>query len=262
MGDRNYPGAKTNSGILQFLINRIPLHRRYFELFAGSATLAIAKRRAEYNYISDIDPKVCDALLHKLPAHFLPCYCRPAIECFILNEEKYKAFRAAHPQWGTGHITPFKFQSDDFIYLDPPYPFSSRRYQGKIYRHEMTDEDHAALLKAVKRTAAMVMISTRQNDLYSTALKGWRKETFTVRGRRSTEEEIVYMNYPAPALLHQYDFLGEGYIDRQRIKRKVERFNGKIEELPPYEKHLFIQMLIENDAPAVQHFLSMQYNKR
>jgi len=56
MNIENYPGAKRNSGILQFLINNIPEHTRYIEGFAGSAQLYFAKKPAiEGNCLIEID---------------------------------------------------------------------------------------------------------------------------------------------------------------------------------------------------------------
>jgi hypothetical protein len=139
---------------------------------------------------------------------------------------------------------------------------AARRSPARLYKHEMNDKQHVKLLKTMLPIDANIMISTRQNDLYDEHLKDWRKETFntlTHRGRPATE--IIYMNYPPPAILHQYDYLGEGYIDRQRIKRKVDRFQEKIQALPAYERHLFIQELIKHDQAAVQHFLSVSKQK-
>lgn len=56
---KKYPGAKTGSGMIQFLINHIPHHTRYFELFAGTAALYLAKKPAAIkNVLTDIDIRV------------------------------------------------------------------------------------------------------------------------------------------------------------------------------------------------------------
>lgn len=241
---RNYPGAKSGSGIIQWLINNIPYHLRYYELFAGSAQLYRAKTKAKLSVLADIDQNVVVRLVNETKI----------IECpgnKIITGSFFDVIKDINFQAGV-----------DFIYLDPPYPKSSRRSERPIYNHEMLeDSEHEKLLKLILKLEANVMISTRQNELYDIYLKNWRKKTFDTRGRHGTETEVIYMNYPEPQLLHQYDYLGNDYIDRQRIKRKVVRFYKKIQLLPSLEKHLFIQELINNDLTAVQHFLTITDQK-
>lgn len=246
----NYPGAKTNSGILQFLINRIPHHERYFELFAGSASLYFAKKLALQNVIMDRDEEVYRALGTKLSEgypykyiHETPASSTTELSC-----------RDAQ-QWLWDNTDELRWP--DFIYLDPPYPFLSRRSGKSYYRHEMTNDDHVQLLTTIRTVKAKIMISTRQNDLYDEYLYDWRKDVFKTVDRAGRAEEIIYMNYPVPDLLHQYDYVGQNFSDRQRIRRKVSRFSNKIQDLPPYERHLLIQEMIKEDPAAVKHFLAM-----
>lgn len=234
-----YPGKKSNSGIVQFIINNIPLHTRYFELFAGTGNIHFSKRPADENILSDFDVKQVRYLIDNNRSN----------NTLVIQ----KTFQDL--------IAKTVFTGSDFLYLDPPYPLSSRRNAKKYYRHEMTDEDHVQLLKTVLAMDANIMISTRQNELYELHLKSWRKKLFKTVDRAGACEEIIYMNYPEPPLLQQYDYLGNGYIDRQRIKRKIERFAGKLNELPQYERHLFIQEMIKNDCAAVQHFLTVYAGK-
>jgi hypothetical protein len=64
------------------------------------------------------------------------------------------------------------------------------------------------------------------------------------------------MNYDRPTILHQYDFLGDGKTKRQMVTRKIDRFENKIQELPPYERHLLLQTLIAHSPREAEHFLS------
>lgn len=243
----NYPGAKTNSGILQWLINNIPYHEVYYELFAGSAQLFRNKKSAKESVLSDIDKSVCkelknlklDAIIYNTDArHFLNSF--QEIYCYPIGGKPSLAF----------------------IYLDPPYPKTARRSGKKYYTHEMLEDfEHKHLLQIIKTLPAAIMISTRQNELYDLVLHDWRKETFKTMGRQGVCEEVIYMNYPIPSILHQYDYVGDGYVDRQRIKRKVTRFGNKIHQLPNYERHLFIQELIKNDSAAVKMFLELHHPK-
>lgn len=83
-----------------------------------------------------------------------------------------------------------------FIYCDPPYVRSTRH--GRIYKCEMTDNEHVELLQVLNKHSGPVMISGYESDLYNDILKGWRKEELLAQcegGRQRTE--IIWMNYEA-----------------------------------------------------------------
>lgn len=66
------------------------------------------------------------------------------------------------------------------IYVDPPYVLSTRtaHAQGnKGYRHEMTDDDHAALAERLHAATGMVIISGYDCPLYRDLYASWRMET-------------------------------------------------------------------------------------
>lgn len=241
----NYTGSKAGSGVTQWLINNMPYHEEYYELFAGGHALFRAKKRAKLSVLADIDKRV--------------------------YEELRRLYGTADPQVAVSNADAgemltyikalalvFNVQKQRFVYLDPPYPESSRRSADKVYKHEMlSDEEHREILELIRTVPANIMISTRQNELYDQVLHDWRKDTFDTVDRGGPTTEVIYMNYAPPRFLHQYDHLGAGYVDRQRVSRKVARFNAKINALPPYERHLFIQQLIDNDFAAAAHFLAV-----
>ncbi len=81
-----------------------------------------------------------------------------------------------------------------FIYADPPYPLSTR--SKRIYKHEMSDDDHINLLEALKMHVGPVMISTYKNDLYDELLQDWNIEQLKVQTEMGGNAiETVYMNY-------------------------------------------------------------------
>lgn len=88
-------------------------------------------------------------------------------------------------------------QHDALHYVDPPYlprtrSQKSRRGQLRYhcYRHEMTDEDHVALLELLVELRGMIVLSGYRSDLYDEALAGWRRlerETFADGARPRIE---------------------------------------------------------------------------
>lgn len=84
--------------------------------------------------------------------------------------------------------------SNVFMYLDPPYVFSTRH--GKQYQYEMDNKDHEDFLSTVLKSKAKIMISGYESDLYNEYLKGWKKIYFSSCAERGrSRQEVVWMNY-------------------------------------------------------------------
>lgn len=80
------------------------------------------------------------------------------------------------------------------IYADPPYLLSTRH--GKQYRHEMTRNDHAELLEALKGHKGPVLISGYPSPLYNDLLHGWHVEKREARNQLSAPRtEMLWMNF-------------------------------------------------------------------
>jgi DNA adenine methylase len=59
------------------------------------------------------------------------------------------------------------------FYVDPPY-VKSTRYHENIYDHEMTDEQHIELAKALHNIEGMVVLSGYHSNLYDELYKDWK----------------------------------------------------------------------------------------
>ena len=89
---------------------------------------------------------------------------------------------------------------DTFFYLDPPYlPETRHGNKAATYAHEMTPEDHAALLDVLLPIKGKVMLSGYAAPLYDDKLKGWRREELKTKAHMSNsgEErvEVIWFNY-------------------------------------------------------------------
>lgn len=61
-------------------------------------------------------------------------------------------------------------------YVDPPYLPETRAFDGgRYYRHEMTEQEHIALLELLQDVRGMVVLSGYPSDLYDEHLKGWQR---------------------------------------------------------------------------------------
>ena len=90
-----------------------------------------------------------------------------------------------------------RFRSSNvLIYADPPYVISSRSGGRKQYRHEMTDEDHLALLEALNAHPGPVLLSGYDSPLYNRLLSGWHRETlYTTDQLSRRRDEALWMNF-------------------------------------------------------------------
>lgn len=66
---------------------------------------------------------------------------------------------------------------DSLHYVDPPYPFSTRKIKagGGGYRHEMTDDQHIELAGVVRDLSGFVIVSGYQCPLYDRLYGDWER---------------------------------------------------------------------------------------
>lgn len=82
------------------------------------------------------------------------------------------------------------------IYADPPYVRETNHgRRKKLYRHEMDDADHHALLDALEAHPGPVMLSGYRNAIYDDRLLNWRRvETETQAEKGNTRTECLWLN--------------------------------------------------------------------
>lgn len=93
--------------------------------------------------------------------------------------------------------------ADVLMYADPPYVAATRKEQ-RLYRHEMTDADHAALLDALEAHPGPAALSGYRSALYDDRLPHWRRvETETRAEKGNTRTECLWLN---PALCERLSY--------------------------------------------------------
>jgi DNA adenine methylase len=90
-------------------------------------------------------------------------------------------------------------------YVDPPYVHETRVMRNRTYRHEMTDEEHAHLLDALRKLKGMVVVSGYPTRLYADRLADWHSTSMQARisaGRGGgTRTEVLWINPACRAAL-------------------------------------------------------------
>lgn len=86
--------------------------------------------------------------------------------------------------------------ADTLIYADPPYVRTHNQGERKrLYRHEMDDAGHAALLDALEAHPGPVLLSGYDNPLYSARLASWRRvERETQAEKGNSRIESLWLN--------------------------------------------------------------------
>jgi len=219
-----YPGGK---GVLyKNLINLIPPHDAYIETHLGGGAVIRNKLPASINIGIDIDPAV-----HKkwrsIRAQDLSLICDDAVKVLKrLDLESY-------------------IKKNLFIYADPPYLNCKSRCP---YKYGYTREQHIELLECLLELSSpfcQIMISGYWTELYAGTLKGWHTQTFETMTRGGMATEWVWMNYPTPTRLHDYRYIGRDFRERERIKRKQNRWIKNLKHMPEIERRAMIERIVE-----------------
>ncbi len=92
--------------------------------------------------------------------------------------------------------------SATLFYCDPPYLLETRSVKDH-YRHEMTTDEHRAMLTALSQISGRFLLSGYRNDLYDSfaVQHAWRREDVEVANQMSGAKEkdkrveCVWMNY-------------------------------------------------------------------
>ncbi|MDQ9126915.1 DNA adenine methylase [Serratia fonticola] len=227
-----YLGSKAASGAYQAIISQMPPHDTYIETHLGGGAVMLNKPPALRNIGIDIDPITVEGFNQGNP-DFL--------------DELEERLEIYHDD-AVSMLQHFDFTRSGrtLIYADPPYLLETRTGRAR-YRHEYTVDDHHHLIAVLRTVPANVMISGYPSALYDELLPDWRNIEFQVMTRGGPRTEKLWMNYAQDAA-YSATFAGTDYIDRQRIKRKAERWAGKYRKLPPGERLAIMAELLSIHA--------------
>lgn len=244
-----YPGGK--GLIFRHIINEMPPHRMFVDLFAGGGAVLANKRPALVNVAVDLDGRALQDLAEQLPAGIV-AFDEAAVSSALAmlasvpSTSSTLAVSAERRELAYFYLqvdalellAAFPWRGDELVYADPPYLLETRRQKRDLYRHEFGDEEqHSRLLKLLCGLPCRVMVSGYSSALYDEILSDWRSIQIETRTRGgSPATEWLWMNYAEPERLHDYSWLGDDYRERERIKRKAARWVRRFERLPVLER--------------------------
>jgi DNA adenine methylase len=206
-----YPGGKGKC--FQRIINIFPPHETYIETHLGGGAVLRHKRPALQSIGIDRDERVI--------TYWRKNY--PQLARFI-HADAVKFLRA------------YQFKGGELVYCDPPYVPSTRK-RIHVYRHDLSEADHYLLLETLLALPCLVVISGYESRLYEATLSRWQSISFGVKAHDGVREERLWWNYPPPPRLHDMQYFGDNYRERQNFKRRMERLRRKLSQLTRPEQH-------------------------
>lgn len=214
-----YMGAKSGSGVFQAIVSQMPPHDTYIESHLGSGVVLRAKPPAARSIAIDLD--------HRTLLDFPP---PPGVETVHGHAHD---FLLTFDFAGAGRV---------LVYADPPYVETTRTSRAR-YRKDYTEQDHRDLIEILRGLPCAVILSGYPSALYDELLGDWRCVTFQAMTRGGPRTECLWMNFPAGAV-QWARYAGKGFTDRQRIKRKAERWRLKYRQVPPGERLAILAALL------------------
>lgn len=225
--DGRYPGGKGLSGLWQWIVGQMPPHAVYAEPFAGRAAIARRKAPAIRTWLVEQDSQVV-AWLRKL--HY------PG--AIVIHGDGIRWLERAAAE----------LDEDALVYCDPPYMLDTR-VKRRIYSRELTDREHEQLLDCLLSLRCQVMISGYWSQLYSTKLDGWSASSRSVITRGGTlRTEWLWSNSglrsSPSSVAVEYSELGGDYRERERVARKVRRWQTNYLRMPAHEQSAILRGLV------------------
>lgn len=227
-----YFGGKSGAGVYQQIINRVRPCDTLIIPFAGNCGVTRHIKRPARVLLNDLDQRVTDAW----------------------SSARLDGVEVSH---GDGvQFLSRTLQRPDLgrvvVYCDPPYLGASRRNPKAVYRHEMLDESsHRVFLDTVNLLNVDCLVSCYPHPLYAQQLAHWQRVEFTAQTRRGPATEWLFFNYPPPTVLHDDQYAGANYREREYVRRKEQRWLKKWEDLAPHEQQRLLSMILKTTPPAL-----------
>lgn len=264
-----YPGGKGAAGVAQQIICQMPPHETYLEMFLGSGAILWAKRPAGLNIGVDLDAEAIGQARARIAGNgevrsalagcgdaadsperaMRVCTVGSELTAGLIASNDDSGRYEFHVGDGIAFLQNYLFHGGELAYCDPPYLHSTRR-DPCLYRYEMTDDQHEALLTVLLRLPCLVCVSGYWSELYADTLHTWRVCTYQAQTRGGVVTEYLWCNYPVPTALHDYRYLGKDFRERERIKRMKARWVDRLRKMPILQRQALQAAIAQVDGDA------------
>ena len=221
-----YLGSKAASGASQQIIALMPPHDTYIEAYLGTGAVLARKPPS----LRTIGIERDEQMIAHARSQFPDIQLEHGDALTFLRQFNYAA------------------AGSTLIYADPPY-LESTRTSSSRYRYDYAESDHLNMLDVLVKASnagALVMLSGYPNELYDAVLPEWYTHTFQAMTRGGVRTEKLWLSYQ-PGAAYWSTYAGKDYIERQRIKRKAERWAARYAALPAAERIAVLAAMLEMD---------------
>jgi len=143
-------------------------------------------------------------------------------------------------------LSNYTYCGTELIYSDPPYLLQTRTSKRK-YRFDYQEEDHVELLELLKTLPCHIILSGYRSTLYDEQLSEWNAMELQVMNQGGVRTEKLWFNFDIDRV-HWASFAGKNFTDRQRIKRKAQRWGKNYHALPKAERLAVLAAIMEAEA--------------
>ncbi len=216
-----YFGSKAASGLFQNIISIMPPHETYIETHLGGGAIMKRKPSTVHNIGIDLDPEALSKFDCPYPVK-------------LIND-------CAHH-----FLESYDFSGTELIYCDPPY-LRETRTSNRTYRFEYTKQDHVELLKLLKSLSCRIILSGYPSSLYDDYLDDWNTIELQAMSNGGPRTEKLWFNYEIDRCFWA-TYAGKDKTDRQRIKRKAQRWKKNYQALPNAERLAILASIMEAEV--------------
>ncbi len=217
-----YPGGKGR--LWQQIAALMPPHKTYIETHLGGGSVLRNKFPASTNIGIDVDPDVVRNAQN-------------------WNVKNFKLIQGDAIEF----LSSYEFNGSELVYCDPPYPRVVRGGR-KYYRYEETDEHHVNLIKQVKKIGSPVIVSGCSGTIYETELSDWLMVDVANTTRSGKKWECLWLNYEPGPVRHDYTILGTNFRERERLRKRSERWVNRLEQMSEIERHVIVDAMLQSEA--------------
>jgi hypothetical protein len=144
------------------------------------------------------------------------------------------------------YLREYDYAGSELTYCDPPYLLETRTSKRR-YRHEYSRQDHLDLLELLKSLPCRVILSGYPSALYDDMLEDWNWVELQAMTWGGPRTEKLWYNYDIDRA-HWATYAGKDFTDRQRIKRKAERWARNYRALPGAERLALLAAIMAVEA--------------
>lgn len=224
---KGYPGGKGSAGVAQQIINQLPQHDVFFVGMLGCCRVTQMKEPAALTVGYDTDADRVNDWQNAAARFAESNDCKGRKARFICADSTRLA-----DSWLLHPTT--------VAYFDPPYLPSVIKSDFRYDTH-MTEREHEDYLHRVKELPCRVAISHYPCELYDKIFKTWRRITYTTTTRRGGRTEALYMNYPEPLYLHDYDYYGNDKREREGYNRAKQNMIRKLHSFDSHTREMMLR---------------------